>query len=60
MVSFKIGNAVLRAKRVTYALLSRSEKSRIRACEVSVETCEASCFITYFMSSALGLLAIKA
>jgi hypothetical protein len=61
MVLCKIRNAV-RAKRVTYAVVSRNKKSRntYRACEVAVETYDAFCFITSLTSLAIGLSAIKA
>ena len=59
MISFKIGNAVLSAKRVTYALLSGKRKSRNKACEVSLETGNSFCFITPFTSSIIGLFAMK-
>ena len=60
MTSFKMGNTVLIAKHVTYALLIRKKKSLNGACEVSVETDNAFRFITSFISSVIGLLAIKA
>jgi len=60
MISFKIGNTVLIAKRVTYVLLIRKKKSLNRACEFSVETDNAFCFITSFTSSVIGQLAVKA